>query len=146
MDRTSGHDDAYRYPRRRRRRLQTEDCDGVTGGCATLGTCNEDGYEADCAAPNSYVCEHQLPGLNICESPPLSAMLPCWMSGVDGALRLNQISIPGTHDTMAKGVSACLQSGLANYVHTQVCVCVRTRKREEMGKEGGGGRDKDVRQ
>eukprot|EP00752_Nemacystus_decipiens_P008882 g7927.t1 len=98
------------------RRLQT--C-GVTGGCATLGACNDGGYEGDCAARDSFVCEHQLPGLNVCESPPASAMFPCWMEGVDGSLRLNQISIPGTHNTMAKGISACLQEGLGNYVHTQ---------------------------
>ena len=100
------------------RRLQAA-C-GVTGGCATLGTCNDGGYEGDCAAPDSLVCEHQLPGLNVCESPPTSAMLPCWMSEIDGSLRLNQISIPGTHNTMAKGISACLQEGRGNYVHTQV--------------------------
>eukprot|EP00903_Cladosiphon_okamuranus_P010417 g9853.t1 len=96
-----------------------QDACGVAGGCAALGTCDDGGYEGDCAAPGSLVCEHQLPGLNVCESPPMSAMLPCWMSGIDGSLRLNQISIPGTHNTMAKGISACLQEGRGNYVHTQ---------------------------
>lgn len=95
---------------------------GVTGGCATLDTCGSDSSDADCAAPDSYVCEHQLPGLSVCESPPVASMQPCWMSGLDGALKLNQISLPGTHDTMSKGISACLQEGLANYVHTQVRV------------------------
>lgn len=113
------------------RRLQA--C-GVADGCATLGTCNDGGYEGDCAAPGSLVCEHQLPGLNVCESPPTSAMLPCWMSEIDGSLRLNQISLPGTHNTMAKGISACLQEGRGNYVHTQVCMYVCRCERAPRGK------------
>ncbi|CAN0114685.1 unnamed protein product [Scytosiphon promiscuus] len=117
---------------------------GVTGGCETLGTCNDEGYEVDCAIPDSYACEHQMPGLSICESPPLSAMLPCWMSEVDGALRLNQISLPGTHDTMAKGMTACLREGLANHIHTQAwslrtmldagvrAIDIRLRRKEDL--------------
>lgn len=107
-------------PEARRAALQEESC-GVTGGCATADSCNDDGLDGDCAVPAAFVCEHQLPGLSVCESPPLAAMLPCWMSAIDGTLTLSEISIPGTHDTMAKGSSACHQDGLANLVHTQVC-------------------------
>lgn len=105
---------------------------GITGGCATLGTCDDSGYEGDCAAPDSLVCESQLPGLNICESPPTSTMLPCWMSEIDGSLRLNQISLPGTHNTMAKGISACLQEGRGNPIHTQVGLSGTERERGDI--------------
>lgn len=98
--------------------LEEEVC-GVTGGCATFDACDGDGND-ECKVPDAYVCENQLPGLSTYESSPSSTMLPCWMSSVDGNLRLSKISIPGTHDTMAKGFSACLQDGQANYVHTQV--------------------------
>lgn len=100
-------------------RTLVDDC-GVTGGCATLDTCNDDGYDTACAQPTAYVCEHELPGLSVCASPPLAAMLPCWMSSLNDTLSLNEISIPGTHNTMAKGLSACFQDGIANHVHTQV--------------------------
>ena len=109
---------SYGGHRRRAARLQAE-C-GVTGGCATLDTCNDDDYAGNCDTPARYVCEHQLPGLNVCESPPLETMLPCWMSSLDDGLSLSEISIPGTHDTMDKGSSSCLQSGSGNYIHTQV--------------------------
>ncbi|CAN0294317.1 unnamed protein product [Ectocarpus sp. 8 AP-2014] len=115
---TPHYNNAGAQSRDARRAVQELGC-GVTGACATLDTCGSDSSDADCAAPDSYVCEHKLPGLSVCESPPVASMQPCWMSGLDGALRLNQISLPGTHDTMSKGISACLQEGLANYVHTQ---------------------------
>lgn len=124
------------------RTLQAAAC-GVTGGCGTLDTCNDEGYEVECAIPISYVCEHQLPGLSVCESPPVSSMLPCWMSEVDGALSLNQISLPGTHDTMAKGITACLREGVANHVHTQVfyvlfplCLCTVHRRVGVRARDG----------
>eukprot|EP00611_Tribonema_gayanum_P012652 TRINITY_DN2329_c0_g1_i3.p1 TRINITY_DN2329_c0_g1~~TRINITY_DN2329_c0_g1_i3.p1 ORF type:complete len:371 (+),score=60.89 TRINITY_DN2329_c0_g1_i3:688-1800(+) len=43
------------------------------------------------------------------------------MAELDGDLSLGhwQISIPGTHDTMAQGNANCMLSGLGNAVHTQ---------------------------
>lgn len=108
--------------RPRARRLQdTSTCTGVTAGCATDDSCNDDGeVDSTCPDPTSYVCEAQLPGLNACESPPLDSMLPCWMSDLEGTLALNEISIPATHNTMAKGISACFQDGQTDLIHTQV--------------------------
>lgn len=111
-------------PEARQAVLQEESC-GVTGGCATTDLCNDDGLDVECAVPAAFVCEHQLPGLSVCESPLLAAMLPCWMSSIDGTLTLSEISIPGTHNTMAKGSTACFQDGLANIVYTQVRVEMR---------------------
>lgn len=102
---------------RRGARLQEDTC--VTAGCATDDSCNDDDADTTCTTPASYVCAAQLPGLNVCESPELDAMLPCWMSDLEGTLALNEISIPATHDTMAKGVSACFQEGQGGFVFTQ---------------------------
>lgn len=104
----------------------------VTAGCATSGTCN-DSIKLGCTVPSELVCEHRWPAYNVCESPPVSSMLPCWMAAVDGSLTLNAISFPGTHDTMAKGSSACLQEGIGDLVYTQVraygdCFCHFVRK------------------
>lgn len=112
-----------------RRGARLQDTCGVTAGCATDDSCTDDDADTTCTIPASYVCAAQLPGLNVCESPELDAMLPCWMSSLEGTLALNEISIPATHDTMAKGVSACFQEGQGNLVFTQVCyICLHLRR------------------
>lgn len=120
---TNGASDQDKVKKSQRVRLLQDETSCVTAGCGTTGTCS-DSIDLGCDAPDEFVCEHDWPGYNVCESPPVSTMQPCWMWALDDGVALNEISIPATHDTMSKGSSACLQDGIGDLVYTQVRVCV----------------------